>query len=79
MQEIITGVINKVGLCNLVVTGQKDNMVRISVNGREQWVTEGDVFTIVSASWRVDKIYPVKYDDARILSPNETVAVLSPA
>lgn len=79
MEEIFTGVINNVGLFKLVVTGQKENSIRISINGREQWLHEGEDFRILNDEWHVDKIYPVSYDSGRILTPNKIVAVLSPA
>ena len=75
--ELVTGVLNKMGLLNLVVIGQKDDMIRVSISGREQWVGEGDTLQVLNEAWHVDSVNPVASDAKRILEPNKVVAVLS--
>lgn len=77
MKELITGVMNDMGVFKIVVTGQKDNMVRVSIHGREQWVGEGDSFTVLNDVWEVVKVNPVSSGKAYTLEPNKVVAVLS--
>lgn len=79
MKQILTGVVNKMGLLNLIVTGQKENLIRISIHGNEQWVGEGDSFHILNDEWVVKQINNVPSDSSRILVPNNVIAVVSQA
>ena len=79
MKELITGVMNDMGVFKIVVTGQKDNMVRVSIHGREQWVGEGESFKILNDVWNVVKVNPVAHSSEYILEPNKVVAVISQA
>ena len=77
MKELITGVLNNMGVFNLIVTGQKEDKVCVSIHGREQWVSAGDSFNILNDVWRVDEVRPVGKVEGFTLEPNKVVAVIS--
>lgn len=77
MKELVTGVMNDMGVFNLVVTGQKDDKVQISIHGREKWVGVGESFNVLNDVWEVVKVNPVSSGKAYTLEPNKVVAVLS--
>ena len=77
MKELITGVLNNMGVFNLIVTGQKEDKVCLSIHGREQWVAAGDSFNILNDVWRVDEVRPVGKVEGFTLEPNKVVAVIS--